>query len=78
MHFIAKCGQIFEEAARQHDGADHNRRETPIFAESIARRVASLEPGPHPGPLPQAGRKRERARCPFSRSREKVADEVDR
>jgi hypothetical protein len=29
----------FEEAAagRQHDGGDHNRRETPLFAESIAR-----------------------------------------
>ncbi len=41
MDFIAKCGRIFEEAAaaRQHDGADHNRRETPLFDESIARRA---------------------------------------
>ncbi len=40
MDFIAQHGMTFEEAAeaRQRDGGDHNRRETPLFAESIARR----------------------------------------
>jgi hypothetical protein len=40
MKFIAQHGMTFEQAAaaRQHDGGDHNRRETPLFAESIARR----------------------------------------
>lgn len=39
MDFIAQHGMTFEQAAagRQHDGGDHNRRETPLFAESIAR-----------------------------------------
>jgi hypothetical protein len=42
MDFIAAHGVTFEQAAaaRQHDGADHNRRETPLFAESIARHSA--------------------------------------
>lgn len=37
MDFIAKHGISFEvaAAARQHDGGDHNRRETPLFARSI-------------------------------------------
>lgn len=41
MDFIAAHGITFEQAAagRQHDGGDHNRRETPLFAESIARRA---------------------------------------
>jgi hypothetical protein len=41
MDFIAKHGVSFEEAAagRQRDGGDHNRRETPLFAESIARKA---------------------------------------
>ncbi len=41
MEFIAQHGVSFEQAAagRQRDGGDHNRRETPLFAESIARRA---------------------------------------
>jgi hypothetical protein len=41
--FIAKHGMSFDEAAaaRQRDGGDHNRRETPLFAESIARHALS-------------------------------------
>jgi hypothetical protein len=41
MAFIAKHGVSFEQAAaaRQRDGGDHNRRETPLFAESIERRA---------------------------------------
>ena len=37
--FIAEHGQSFEDAAaaRQVASSDHNRRETPLFAESIAR-----------------------------------------
>jgi hypothetical protein len=40
MDFIAQHGITFEQvaAARQHDGGDHNLRETPLFAKSIARR----------------------------------------
>jgi hypothetical protein len=40
MAFIAEHDITFEQAAeaRQRDGGDHNRRETPLFAESIARR----------------------------------------
>ncbi len=39
--FIEKNGISFEQAARDRDAAsgDHNRRETPLFAESIARRA---------------------------------------
>jgi hypothetical protein len=39
MEFIAEHNMSFEEAAaaRQHDGGDHNRRETPLFAASIER-----------------------------------------
>jgi hypothetical protein len=39
MDFIAKHNIRFEDAAaqRQHDGSDHNRRETPLFAASIER-----------------------------------------
>jgi len=39
MEFIAERGQTFEDAAaaRQAASSDHNRRETPLFAESIAR-----------------------------------------
>ena len=39
MDFIASHNISFEEAAsaRQHDGGAHNRRETPLFAESIER-----------------------------------------
>lgn len=41
MDFIAKHNIAFEEAAqvRQHDGGDHNRRETPLFAASIERKA---------------------------------------
>jgi hypothetical protein len=41
MDFIAKNNISFEEAAkaRQHDGGDHNRRETPLFAASIERKA---------------------------------------
>jgi hypothetical protein len=41
MDFIAKHSISFEDAAkgRQHDGGDHNRRETPLFAASIERRA---------------------------------------
>lgn len=44
MEFIAEKGISFEDAAaaRQRDGGDHNRRETPFFAESIARRATQL------------------------------------
>ncbi len=39
MRFIAERKMTFEEAAaaRQRDGGDHNRRETPLFAASIER-----------------------------------------
>lgn len=39
MEFIAERGQTFEDAAaaRQAASSDHNRRETPLFAESIGR-----------------------------------------
>lgn len=39
MDFIAQQGVSFDDAAagRQRDGGDHNRRETPLFAESIGR-----------------------------------------
>ena len=41
MGFIANHGISFEDAAkgRQHDGGDHNRRETPLFAASIERKA---------------------------------------
>jgi hypothetical protein len=41
MDFIEKHGQTFEQAAaaRQAAGGDHNHRETPLFAESIARKA---------------------------------------
>ncbi len=41
MEFIANHGQTFDEAAaaRQSAGGDHNHRETPLFAESIARKA---------------------------------------
>jgi hypothetical protein len=43
MSFIAEHGQTFEQAAeaRQAAGGDHNRRETPLFAASIARKAKS-------------------------------------
>jgi hypothetical protein len=43
MDFIAKHQISFEDAAagRQHDGGDHNRRETPLFAASIERLALS-------------------------------------
>jgi hypothetical protein len=39
--FIAKHNMSFEDAAaaRQHDGGNHNRRETPLFAASIERKA---------------------------------------
>ncbi|MDF0546252.1 hypothetical protein PX699_28240 [Sphingobium sp. H39-3-25] len=41
MDFIAAHGITYEDAAaaRQEAGGDHNRRETPLFAASIARRA---------------------------------------
>ncbi|MFZ0948847.1 MAG: hypothetical protein WB625_25190 [Candidatus Sulfotelmatobacter sp.] len=41
MEFIAKHNISFEDAAaaRQRDGGDHNRRETPLFAASIERKA---------------------------------------
>ena len=41
MEFIAGHKISFDEAAaaRQHDGGDHNRRETPLFAASIERQA---------------------------------------
>lgn len=41
MDFIAAHDMSFEDAAaaRQHDGGDHNRRETPLFAASIERKA---------------------------------------
>jgi hypothetical protein len=41
MEFIAKHSISFDEASagRQHDGGDHNRRETPLFAASIERQA---------------------------------------
>ncbi|SOC44930.1 hypothetical protein SAMN05892877_113165 [Rhizobium subbaraonis] len=41
MSFVDQHGQTFEQAAaaRQAAGGDHNRRETPMFAASIARRA---------------------------------------
>jgi hypothetical protein len=43
MDFIAAHKISFEKAAaaRQYDGGEHNRRETPLYAESIARRARS-------------------------------------
>jgi len=46
MDFIEQHGQTFEQAAaaRQAAGGDHNRRETPLFAASIARKaLAGME-----------------------------------
>lgn len=44
MDFIAKHKISFEDAAaaRQRDGGDHNRRETPLFAASIERKALDL------------------------------------
>jgi hypothetical protein len=44
MEFIARNGVSFEQAAaeRQHDGGDHDRREAPLFAESVARPAMAL------------------------------------
>jgi hypothetical protein len=41
MDFIAQHGMTFEQAAaaRQNDGSNHNRRETPLFADSIGPRA---------------------------------------
>jgi hypothetical protein len=41
MDFSAKHNVSFEDAAaaRQRDGGDHNRRETPLFAGSIERKA---------------------------------------
>jgi hypothetical protein len=45
MELIAEQGITFEDAAaaRQHDGGDHNRRETPLFAASIERKALGRE-----------------------------------
>lgn len=44
MAFIGEHGIAFADAAaaRQAAGSDHNRRETPLFAESIARRAKGI------------------------------------
>lgn len=43
MTFIQEHGVTYEDAAaaRQAAGGDHNSRETPLFAASIARRALS-------------------------------------
>jgi hypothetical protein len=43
MEFIAKHNISFEDAAAgpQHDGGDHNRRETPLFADCVERLAPS-------------------------------------
>ena len=43
VNFIAAHNISFEQAAaaRQRDGGEHNRRENPLFAESIARRASA-------------------------------------
>ena len=45
MDFIAAHNISFEQAAaaRQRDGGEHNRRETPLYAESIARRTLARQ-----------------------------------
>ncbi|MGM4907714.1 hypothetical protein AB8B21_20310 [Tardiphaga sp. 866_E4_N2_1] len=45
MAFIAERGQTYEQAAaaRQAAGGDHNNRETPLFAASIARKALATE-----------------------------------
>jgi hypothetical protein len=45
MDFIAAHNISFEQAAaaRQRDGREHNRRETPLYAESIARRTLARQ-----------------------------------
>jgi hypothetical protein len=47
MAFLAEHGVAFEDAAaaRQSADSDHNRRETPFFAESIARRAIARAKG---------------------------------
>ncbi|ASG21302.1 hypothetical protein [Nitrospirillum viridazoti] len=47
MDFLAQHGVAYEDAAaaRQAAGGDHNRRETPLFAESIARRALTRANG---------------------------------
>jgi hypothetical protein len=42
MAFIKQPDVTFEDSAapRQHDGGDQNRRETPLFAESMQRKGA--------------------------------------
>jgi hypothetical protein len=46
LDFIKQHGISFEQAAaaRQAAGADHNRRETPLFAETIARKTLARSP----------------------------------
>lgn len=46
MDFIAAHNVTFEQAAaaRQHDGGDHNRRETPLFAASLERKALGQRP----------------------------------
>jgi hypothetical protein len=43
VNFIAAHNISFKQAAapRQRDGGEHNRRENPLFAESIARRASA-------------------------------------
>src|SRR4029077_8412011 len=45
LDFIKQHGISFEQAAavRQAAGGDHNRRETPLFAESIARKALARQ-----------------------------------
>ncbi|ACB95077.1 hypothetical protein [Beijerinckia indica] len=47
MSFLKEHGQTFEQAAaaRQAASGDHNRRETPLFAASIARKALGKEAG---------------------------------
>ncbi|EGY00597.1 hypothetical protein AZA_89356 [Nitrospirillum viridazoti Y2] len=50
MDFLAQHGVAYEDAAaaRQAAGGDHNRRETPLFAESIARHALARANGVAP------------------------------
>jgi len=45
MEFISKHNMSYEDAAaaRQRDGGDHNRRETPLFAASIERKALGVQ-----------------------------------
>jgi hypothetical protein len=43
IEFIAKHNISFRGCTRQHDGGDHNRRETPLFAASSEREAHGVQ-----------------------------------